>query len=167
MTVHNGFIDGQLEIPSYLTEILDDSAIESLSKTSLGDGNSIPVFLSRFATTEPDTNDPLLGQCLEVICRKLSVLRMVRTSYDSDWQMAIEKKPLGIEWWPLMLYLLLTLPDTTKSGPGNALGLALKWINAALIGIELARELGASEVALSELTDLAERRLDTLIGVRI
>jgi hypothetical protein len=167
MTDHDIIITGQLEVPSYLIDILDDSPVESLSKTPLGNGNSVRVFLSRFVTREADTHDLRLVEFLEVMCRKLSVLRMVRTSYDSDWRMAIEKEPLSNEWWPLMLYLLLSLPDSTESEPENALGIKLKWANAALVGIECARVLGANDAALSALGDLAERRLDSLIGLRI
>jgi hypothetical protein len=167
MKDRNGFVEGPLNIPSYLTEVLDKSLVQTLSKTPLGMGNNVPVFLARFVGTEPDTSDSRLVEFLDVMCRKLSVLRMVRTSYDSDWRMAVDKQPLAKDWWPLMLYLLLMPSITKDSQIEDTLGVELKWVNAALIGIELARQHGALETTLATLDNLAEQRLDTLTVVSI
>lgn len=164
MTDHSGIAGVQVEIPSYVTETLSESVVESLARTPVEDGNSVPVILSRFAREESDTSDPRLIEGLDVMCRKLSVQRMVCTSYDKDWRMAVEKESLGNEWWPLMLFLLLTLPGSGKSEREEVRGLAFKWLNAALVGIDLAKDLGASEAALSKLGELAEQRLDALTG---
>jgi hypothetical protein len=166
MTDLIGIGGAQVKVPAYATENLSESVVDSFSATPIEDGNSVPVILSRFAREESDTSDPRLIEGLEAMCRKLSVQRMVRTSYDEDWRVAVEKASLGNKWWPLMLFLLLSLPDPGDSDQNDARGIALKWVNAALVGIDVARGQGVGESTLSMLAELAEQRLDELTGKR-
>ena len=100
---------------------------------------------------------------LDILCRKLSVHHIVRTSYDIQWQLAINRAPLPIEWWPLMLFLLLG-KRISESTDENAYGLTLKRINAAFTGIDVAQELGMAQSKLQKLKRLAEQHLYDLAG---
>jgi hypothetical protein len=154
----------EVENPGYVTEDLDESLVVSLAGTNLDGANNVAAYLSRFAHADSDKTDPRLMGALNVMCRKLSVQRLVRTSYDDDWRMAVDKSPLDARWWPLMLYLLLSIPGFEESRRDDLRGIALKRINAALVGIDVAKGLDVSESALSKLVQLAEQRLDALAG---
>jgi hypothetical protein len=152
------------EIPEYVTADLSESLVASLGGTALGEGNVVAVFLARYVHTDSDRDDPLLESALDVLCRKLSVQRIVRTSYDSEWRMAVDSSPLDKEWWPLLLFMLLAGGNSTSLSGDDQLGFALKRINAALVGIDVAEGLGLNETALSKLAQFAESRLDELAG---
>jgi len=149
------------EIPGYVIDELDESLLAQLAESPLGDEKKIDVYLAKYASEGADATDPQLIKALEVICRKLSVQRMVRVSYDKEWKMAVEKQPLDRKWWPLMLFLLLTIPGA-EGAPEDQIGRALKQVNAALIGIDVAKALDVTEVALANLGELAGQRLDEL-----
>ena len=105
----------EVEIPGYVTEDLDESLVVSLVGTNLDGANNVAAYLSKFAHADSDKTDQRLMGALDVMCRKLSVQRLVRTSYDDDWRMAVDKSPLDARWWPLMLYLLLSIPGFEES----------------------------------------------------
>jgi hypothetical protein len=164
MTDKNRAGGSELKIPNYVTADLEESLVTSLAETSLDEGNNVAAYLSQFARADSEVNDPQLLVFLEVICRKLSVQRLVRTSYDSDWRTAIEKSPLSAMWWPLMLYLMLSIPHTREVQSVDHRGIALKRLNAALVGIDVAKDLGVGDSSLTKLRQLAEQRLGALLG---
>ena len=148
-----------LEIPAYVTADLDDAMIGDLAGRPIGDENSVVQYLARLFQAGADNGDEKLITALDVMCRKLSVQRLVRTSYDTDWKMAVRKGRLDRRWWPLMLYLLLVVPGGADVSNFERNGIELKRINAGLIGIDVSLEFGVNPVALSNLRSLAGQRL--------
>jgi hypothetical protein len=156
----------RFEIPGYVTADLDDSMIGDFSGRSIGDEKSVEQHLARLFKAGVDTNDEQLTNALDMICRKLSVQRLVRTSYDTDWKMAVRKGRLDRRWWPLMLYLLLVVPGGAEVSTFERKGIELKRINAGLIGIDVSLEFGVNPVALSNLRLLAGQRLIELTAAK-
>jgi hypothetical protein len=100
-------------------------------------------------------------KALDCLCRKIDVLGRVRIAYDGDWRMALDKRPLPLEAWPVLILSLLMFAGPLDDGSGDGRGIALKWTNAAFNGLELFDDLDGGE-ALQTLRDLAEERLREL-----
>ena len=150
-------------IPAFVTEELNDTVINSLSTIKSTSENDVTVFLSRVARNKSFPNDSNEFKFLDVMCRKLSVHHIVRTSYDIQWQLAINRAPLPVKWWPLMLFLLLG-KRISKGLDEDAYGIKLKRINAAFIGTDVAEGLGMAQSKLQKLKRLAEQHLYELTG---
>ena len=151
----------EIVVPAFVTKELNPTIANTLATTKSTDENDVTVFLSRIMSNKPYQSNTSEHEFLDVICRKLSIHRIVRTSYDLQWQHAIKKTPLAVEWWPLMLFLLL---DKHVYGSANedSQGITLKRTNAAFVGIDVAQELGVAGSKLLKLKNLAEQQLCAL-----
>ena len=153
----------EIVVPAFVTEELNPTIANSLTTTKSTNENDVTVFLSGIMSNESYPSNTSEHEFLDVICRKLSIHRIVRTSYDIQWQRAIKKTPLAVEWWPLMLFLLLG-KHVSGSPSEDAYGIALKRINAAFVGIDVAQEQGVAGSKLLKLKNLAEQQLCALTG---
>ena len=153
----------EIVIPVFVTEELNPTIVNSLATIKSTSENDVTVFLSGTMLDKSYPSNSSVHKFLDVICRKLSVHRMVRTSYDIQWQRAINETPLAVEWWPLMLFLLLG-KHVSGSPNEDAYGITLKQINAAFVGIDVAQELKVARSKLLKLKNLAERQLCALTG---
>jgi len=145
-------------IPPFVIDDLNNTTMPGKSERE----NNVAASLLQIAQNPSEECDSRTGEFLNVVCHKLSVHQIVRTSYDMQWRLAIQKTPLEVKWWPLMLFLLIRKCTSKKPSKGN-LGLHLKRINAAFSGIDVARRLGVNESKIQQLTQLAEQRLRELI----
>ena len=111
-----------------------------------------------------DHHGPLLPpeqKALDCLCRKIDVLGQVRIAYDADWRMALDKRPLPLGAWPVLILSLLAFGAALDDGAGDGRGLALKWTNSAFNAMDLYRTAGGAE-ALEALLGIAEQRLREL-----
>ena len=81
----------EVAIPAFVTEELNPTIANSLATTKSTNENDVTVFLSRIMSNKSYPSNTSEQEFMDVICRKLSVHRIVRTSYDSQWQRAIKK----------------------------------------------------------------------------
>jgi hypothetical protein len=158
MTNQNPLSKLMVGIPSFVIEDLNNTTMPCKS----GRENNVAESLLQIAQNTSEECDSRTDEFLNVVCHKLSVHQIVRTSYDMQWRLAIQKTPLEGKWWPLMLFLLIRKCTSEKPSKGT-LGLQLKRINAAFSGIDVARGLGVNESKIQQLTQLAEQRLRELI----
>ena len=100
-------------------------------------------------------------KALDCLCRKIDVLGRVRIAYDGDWRMALDKRPLPLDAWPVLILSLLVFAGAPDDGTGDGRGCALKWTNSAFNALELYRGLGGGE-ALQALCGIADERLREL-----
>ena len=149
----------EIAIPVFVMEELSEVVVNSLASMKSTSENDVTVFLSRIILNKCYPSDSDKSKFLDIICRKLSVHGIVRTSYDIQWQFAINRTPLAVEWWPAMLFLLIG-----KHIGEDTYGMTLKQINAAFVGIDVAQELGVAQSKLQELKKLAEQHLLELTG---
>ena len=153
----------EIVVPAFVTKELNPTIANSLATSKSTNENDVTVFLSRIMSNKSYPSNTSEHEFLDVICRKLSVHQIVRTSYDLQWQRAIKKTPLAVEWWPLMLFLLLG-KRISEDPDENDYGIMLKRINAAFTGIDVAQELGMAQSKLQKLKRLAEQHLYELTG---
>ena len=159
----NPLSQAEFVIPEFVTEKLNGKIVNRLAAIKSTSENDVTVFLSHIVHNKSYPDDSNEHKFLDVICRKLSVHRIVRTSYDIQWQRAINRAPLALEWWPLMLFLLLG-KRISKGLDEDAYGIKLKRINAAFIGTDVAEGLGMAQSKLQKLKGLAEQHLYELTG---
>ncbi len=100
-------------------------------------------------------------KALDCLCRKSDFLGQVRIAYDADWRMALDKRPLPLDAWPVLILSLLVFGAAVDDGTGDGRGRVLKWANSAFNAMELYRSLGGRE-ALQALDRFAEERLQEL-----
>ena len=90
-------------IPSFVIEDLNNTTMPGKS----GGENNVAESLLQIAQNTSEECDSRTDEFLNVVCHKLSVHQIVRTSYDMQWRLAIQRTPLEVKWWPLMLFLLI------------------------------------------------------------
>lgn len=144
--------------------VLDSSIIESELGSAPPDQRSVPHFLMNLAGTPSGELDPEQEAGLDAICRKLSVHGSVRTSYDLEWKQPAIRKRLAPEWWPLMIFLLLSMPESDTVHDERDLANSMKRLNSAFVAIDLADARGVSSHTLEKLKDLSTERLDALLS---
>jgi hypothetical protein len=88
---------------------------------------------------------PDVEYALERLCRKVDVAKRVAAVYDGDWKKPLDRTPLALEAWPVLILFFLLHGAQLSSGDGDVYGKSLKSINAAFNAINLFVALGGGE----------------------
>lgn len=101
---------------------------------------------------------------LAMLCRKIAVAGRVWESYDPSWSKPASRSQLSGPAYSLLAAVLLTCagapaPPNSKGSPGAP----LKYLNAALGALDLARESDDTRF-VRELDDAADRMLARLVA---
>jgi hypothetical protein len=94
-------------------------------------------------------------KALDCLCRKSDFLGQVRIAYDADWRMALDKRPLPLDAWPVLILSLLVFGAAVDDGTGDGRGRVLKWANSAFNAMELYRSLGGREALIPRPSQIA------------
>lgn len=91
--------------------------------------------------TDGSLSEPEL-EALEALCRKIHIARRVWTAYDPPWKNPLERTPLPLEAWPVLIGALLHMAERRREVEPDGVGEALKYVNAAFAAMDLYREQG-------------------------
>ena len=97
---------------------------------------------------------------LEWLCRKIHVGKQVKTRYLSGWKKDASAAPLDASAWPTLIRVMLDYSVMPDDADEDHRGLALKFINAACAGLDLAMKAGVD--GLDTLSERCVSRLATL-----
>jgi hypothetical protein len=98
---------------------------------------------------------------LEALCRKVHVAKKLMSVYAPGWKRVSEPVPLSLPYWSLAVAVLLGYSHLEEAENEEARGLGFKFLNAALMALDLARTRGIIP-HLSELRTWAEEVLENL-----
>ena len=98
-----------------------------------------------------------MGTTLDEICRKLSVAKGLKTFYEARWRRAADGAPLGAAALTLLACVLLACSCPNDSSEASR-GRALKYLNASLSVLDLARQADGRDVPVA-LRDWCEELL--------
>ena len=112
-----------------------------------------------------DAAAPQARASLDALCRKIHIARVVYDAYSPTWGKHANATPVSAELWRLLLAVLLRVAEGAHASDEEQRGLALKCLNAAFAGLDLAHA-DAGTGSLDDLETCAREILARLDSVR-
>ena len=151
-----------MEISDSLRALISEKDAPDSLRSSESPEHHVATFLMSCIGTDSSLSPALRDEGLDELSRKLSLRRSIRRSYDANWKFAVDKARLEANWWPVLLYLLISASSDSEGNSETGPADALKHLNAVFVGLDFAQELDIESSVLSEIENLAEHHLQVL-----